>query len=653
MCGIAGLFRYAGDRSVPDEAVGLRMTESLRHRGPDDGGLLVGPSVLLGHRRLSIIDPRPDGHQPMSDADERVWIVFNGEIYNFRELRGELEAKGRRFRTRTDTEVILHAYLEWGDDAFGRLDGMFAFGLWDVREARLVLVRDPIGIKPLFYHDDGRAVRFGSEIKAILVDPAVSRSPDLVALDAFFTFGYMPAPLTGFEGVRQLMPGEMLVADRDGCRVEPCIGLGLSAVADPIAERDAVERLRKKIDDAVRRQTVSDVPLGAFLSGGLDSSAVVRAMRGDGERVHTFSIGFGEPSFDESPVAERVARLLGTEHHGRRVDADAADLLPQIVSHAEEPLADNSMIPFFLLSAFARERVTVALSGDGMDELLAGYDTYKATRLARRYRRLPKALRDRVIAPAVRGVLPPGTAKYGKAMLLRRFVAAAGEPFPRDHASWRRYLSPTQKAELYEERFLDAAAYSDPIGRYAAAIEEAPGGYGDLGRALYGDLRFHLTNDILVKADRMSMAHSLEVRVPLLDLELVRFCFSLPDDLKLRGRNGKYVLRRSLEEALPSDVTGRRKAGFVVPVEAWTRGPLVPMLREFLSAESLAEAGLIRPQAVETMIADHVRGRRDHAYELFALLVWSIWWRVWIDGSLSVRCVERPAAAVKVRRLAA
>ena len=651
MCGITGAFRYAGEEPGPDEAMGLRMVETLNHRGPDDGGLLVAPGVLLGHRRLAILDPSPLGHQPMSDARGEVWIVYNGEIYNFRGLRLELEERGHRFRSKTDTEVVLASYREWGQEAFARLNGMFALAIWDSRSDRLLLVRDPVGIKPLFYHDDGRVLRFGSEIKAILADAAVARRPDRVALDAFFTFGYTPAPLTGFEGVRQLLPGECLVSERGSWRIEEFCRLGLPGNPQAISEEDAVEQLGHEIDSAVRRQMISDVPLGALLSGGLDSSAVVRSMRRSSEAVQTFTIGFGEASFDESPVAEEVARLLGTRHHTRHVTPDAALLLPRLVSHAEEPFADNSMIPFFLLSRFVRENVSVALSGDGADELLAGYSTYAASGLAPWYRRIPRLIRRGVIAPAV-GRLPPSTQKYGWPMLLRRFVEGAEQPFPRDHCSWRQIVSPRLKPRLYTGEFRAATAESDPIGLYAAATAGAPASASRLDQQLYGDFRFHLPNDMLVKVDRMSMAHSLEVRVPLLDLDVVRYCFSLPPDLKRRGRRGKYVLRRSVAQTLPERIVNRRKAGFVVPIEAWMRGPLRPLLDEFLDEPFLRRSGLLNPQMVRALIESHAAGRRDQAYELFALLVWSIWWRIWIERSMPVSCVTPRAAPVAVHRLA-
>lgn len=650
MCGIAGMFFFGDEDASAYESTALRMIQALKHRGPDDGGLMIGSRILLGHRRLSILDPTPLGHQPMRDANGNLWIAFNGEIYNFRELRAQLEGLGHRFRSQTDTEVVLQAFRQWGRDAFRRFNGMFAIALWDRRDERLWLVRDPIGIKPMFFQIDRGVLRFGSEIKAILADPNSRRQPDLPALDAFFSFGYMPAPLTGFDGIRQLLPGQCLVAEPSSWRTEHCCEITYPEEAHDLDERNAVAGLRQHIDAAVVRQMVSDVPLGALLSGGLDSSAVVRSMQARHDlATKTFTIGFDEPSFDESGDAQRVADLLRTDHNVQHVTPAVATLLPTLISHAEEPLADNSMIPFFLLSQFARERVSVALSGDGADELLAGYSTYRATRVAPYYRAIPRLLRQGVIAPAVRG-LPPSTRKYGWSKLLGRFVDGADQPFPRDHSSWRQILSPRLKSKLYTASFQQRTTGSDPIAMYAAAIGESPASASRLNRQLYGDLRFHLPNDILLKTDRMSMAHSLEVRVPLLDLELVRYCLSLPAKFKLRGGTGKYLLRQCLAETFPDDVVRRAKLGFVAPIETWMRGPFQPLLHEYLGDQFLRQSHIFRSGAIDKLIAMHARGVRNYAYELFALLVWAIWWRIWIDQSLPVSCVSRPAAPVLVQR---
>lgn len=651
MCGIAGSYAYSTARvDPPDEAVGLRMLATLEHRGPDDGGLLLSDRLCLGHRRLSILDLSPLGHQPMSDESGRCWLAFNGEIYNFRELRAELEQRGRRFRSTSDTEVLLQAYLEWGLDCVHKLNGMFAFALWDGRRERLWLARDPVGIKPLFWHDDGRRLRFGSEIKAILADDAVPRQPDPEGVDAFFTFGYLPAPLTAFAGVRQLPPGGWLLAE-DG-RLTQQTYYRLPYPEDPpvLAECEAVEQLRDTIRAAVARQMVSDVPLGVLLSGGLDSAAVAwMAGQGSPQPVDAFHVGFGEGSFDESPFARQVAEACGVRLKARTLATDSTDLLLRAVWHAEEPLADNSMVPFYLLSQFTREHVTVALSGDGADELLAGYMTYRASRFAPQYRRLPRWLRRGIVSPLV-GALPAGTRKYGLAMLARRFVTGAEEGPFRDHCSWRQIVTAERKRRLYSPHM---ALDWDAIGRYAAAAEDAPPWLSPLERQLHVDFRFHLPSDMLTKVDRMSMAHSLEVRVPLLDLEVVRACLSIPAGLKLRGNRTKHVLKQVMADVLPPAVVDRRKQGFVMPVERWLRREWLPLLREHLAPPVLGRIPLLRPDRVTEMIDRHAAGKEDFGYDLFALLVFSLWWQLWIDRTLARPDTPPSAAPVTIHRIPA
>lgn len=649
MCGIAGMYRYGNSSDELDESVGLRMVEALVHRGPDDGGLLVAPNILLGHRRLSILDLSDDGHQPMSDEDERSWIVFNGEIYNYRELRKELQAEGHCFRSRTDTEVILRGYLEWGIDVLPRLNGMFAFALWDARDEQLWLVRDPIGIKPLYYHDDGTNLRFGSEIKAILADEAVGRRPDWRGLDNYLTFGYSAAPGTCFEGVRQLLPGEWLRVGPEGIVSRKWYSLPYSEGASNWTIAESAERLETAFDAAVERQMVSDVPLGALLSGGLDSTTVVRSIKRRRSSLDTFTIGFDDASFDESPLAARVAELFRTRHRSQELAADAAAVLPLIVAHTDEPFADNSAIPFYFLSEFVRQHVTVALSGDGADELLAGYDTYRASQMAEYYRLLPAMIRRTVITPLVQR-LPASEKKYGWPMLLRRFVAGAEHLPLRDHCNWRRIVPAEMHGALYSDRF-KILADGDPIGEYAGMAGDAPPWLTPLERQMHADLRFHLPNDMLVKVDRMSMAHALEVRVPFLDLEVVKTCLAIPPACKRQGKRGKLVLKKMLERDVPRDLIERRKAGFIVPLERWLRSDWAPLVREFLTERFAAESGLFAWPKIETMIRRHQTGASDHAYALYALLVLAIWWRMWMTDE-PLPTIRRPAArATRIHRL--
>jgi asparagine synthase (glutamine-hydrolysing) len=644
MCGIAGIFHYGGSPGAgPNESVGLDMTESLRHRGPDGGGLLVTPRLVLGHRRLAILDLSRLGRQPMSDERQRVWLAYNGEIYNFRELRRELEQLGHQFRSHTDTEVVLRGYLHWGRDVVQRLNGMFAFALYDTAAESLWLVRDGVGIKPLFYRDDGTRLWFGSEIKAILSDPEVERRPDWSAIDAFFTFAYVPAPATGFEGIRQLLPGQWLLIRGGRVDIQRWFRLPYPDGPRDWSAGESVDRLDAAVRQAVARQMISDVPLGALLSGGLDSAAVLRAMHlATSSPVSAFTIGFDEPTFDESRLAGQVADRYAAQHHVWKLPPATAEWLPALVAHAEEPLADNSLIPVYALAEFARRRVTVALSGDGADELLAGYSTYRASRWSPWYRRVPWPLRHWLIGPLVQR-LPPSQRKYGWPQLARRFVEGAEERPLRDHASWRQILSPAQKHCLYGPRW-QSAEDLDAIGPYAAAAADAPDWLTPLERQLHMDLTFHLPNDMLAKVDRMSMAHSLEVRVPLLDMEVLATCLAIPARWKLRGR-GKWVLRRLLSNDLPAGIVRRKKSGFLLPLESWLANAWQPLLREYLTPRFAAETAAFRWDELRTMLDAQRAGHRDFAYPLFTLLMFSLWWRMWMTRELAVPCSPGPPAA--------
>ncbi|NND99451.1 MAG: hypothetical protein HKN47_19220, partial [Pirellulaceae bacterium] len=413
---------------------------------------------------------------------------------------------------------------------------------------------------------------------------------------------------------------------------------------------ECARRLGEAIDASVRRQMISDVPIGALLSGGLDSSAVVRSMRrSDATSIETFTIGFDESSFDESPYAAQVAEIYGTKHHADRVSADVVGLLGTLVSHAEEPFADNSMIPFYLLSQQVRQHVIVALSGDGADELMGGYDTYRASQWAPYYRMLPGFLRRGAIAPIVNR-LPSSTKKYALPSLLRRFVAAADQPSPRDHCSWRRYVSAELRNELYTDRFKQDAT-SDPISQYAAALDDAPPWLSPLEQRLHVDMQFHLPNDMLVKVDRMSMAHGLEVRVPLLDDEVIRTCLAMPSNERRQGKQGKLPLRRLLRDDLPPELIDRKKAGFLSPIERWLQGPWQPLLRDLLNDDFVDQTGAFQMPALQKMIDDQMSGRADHAYPLFALLVFAIWWRIWITQEWPDQTHRPDAKPTRVTRL--
>lgn len=635
MCGIAGVMHFADPSRPVDSAVLERMTRSLAHRGPDGQGLWIAPTggVGLGHRRLRILDLSERGRQPMLRYGGELAITFNGEIYNFRELRTELEALGERFESESDTEVLLAGYRHWGEGLLERISGIYAFAIYDARESLLFLARDPLGVKPLFYSTWGHSFRFGSEIKAILSDPAVPRDLDPEAVDAFLTFSYTPAPLTGLRHVGQLLPGHCAVVDRRGCRARRNWDPPYAAQPHVRDFESARKEFTRLLDRVTRAQLISDVPVGAFLSGGLDSAAIVRAIRRasssmertGGARVTALTVGFDEAGFDERVAARRTATSLGVPLEEQIVSVDAAELLPRISHHVEEPTADSSMVPVFCLCRAAREHFTVALSGDGADEILAGYDTYRATALARRYRRLPRGARRWLLSGLAR-CLPVSDAKYGLRQVIHRFVTGAEMGPGRDHCAWRICLSNELKHRVYAGAFGAAAARHDPLGRYAAHLEDVPADRSLLSRLLHADTAFYLPNDMLVKVDRMSMAHGLEVRVPFLDIEMVRFAAALPDDFKLhRGRVRKHILRESLRGDIPDSVLDQPKSGFNAPLQAWMRGPLGDLLIDALRSRRDAAEAFVRVDAVEGLLREHRQRRADHAHALFAILMLALW----------------------------
>ncbi|MFP4322243.1 MAG: asparagine synthase (glutamine-hydrolyzing) [Anaerolineales bacterium] len=628
MCGITGIFHL--NKAPADPEALAAMTNSLRHRGPDGDGLQVHEAVGFGHRRLSIIDLSANGAQPMCTDDGALWLTFNGEIYNHADLRADLIHKGYRFRSQTDTEALLLGYQEYGLDVVYRLNGMFAFGIWDAHQERLWLVRDRLGIKPLFYAQFGQTLLFGSEIKAILAHPAAQREIDTNALDLYLSLNYTPAPHTMLKGIRQLEPGQWLTAHQNDTapRLYDYWDVDYSETTS-LGEAEALRRLDDILQGAVQRRLMSDVPLGAFLSGGLDSSAVVAHMTRATAQVKTFSIGFSESSFDESPHARLVAEHLGTQHHEQIITPDLADVLPSIVWHAEDPLADSSCVPVYYLSRMTREQVTVALAGDGADEILAGYPTYQATAWARRLSWLPHGPSQALLNGLLR-VWPLSDGKVSHREKFARFAAGIGLPWRYAHAVWRQIHTPAQKRAITAPGLLDAtgglfAAYDRQYARSTA--------HHMLDDLLYVDTRFYLPNDMIVKVDRMSMAHGLEARVPFLDHTLVEFAASLPPGFKLRNGTGKYLLRQSMLGHLPASTLKRPKAGFNIPVSAWLRGELAPLLGDTLTPTRLRQTGLWQVEAIQKMVNDHHTRRADYGHQLWGILVFMLWWQQFMEGS--------------------
>lgn len=605
------------------------MADTLCHRGPDADGFWAADGLGLAHRRLSVIDVSDAGRQPMGSEDGRIQVCYNGEIYNFDEIRQELMGRGHRFVSRTDTEVIAHAWEEWGAQAIERFNGMFAFAVWDRAERRLWLVRDRLGVKPLYYAASGTRLVFGSEIKALLAVPGVTRTLDPVALDAFLALNYVPGPRTIWREVEQLPPGHLLSASADGYTVEPYwdVRFGRNLLTD---RSRAIDDIRALCDDAVRLRLVSDVPLGAFLSGGLDSSAVVHFMRPRHTgALHTFSVRFDEQSFDEGPFAALVARQYDLTHH--EVVCRASDVpacLDRLVWHADAPVADISMVPMYRLAEATRQHVTVALSGDGGDEVFGGYAIYHADRLAQVWRALPRWFRERLVRPVVEA-LPASTGKMSLDFALRQFVAGAGEAPEKAHYSWRTICRAEERAALLRPDVREAAAREQAPEAPFLAAYLASGASELMDRLFYVDLKTFLADSILPKVDRTTMAFGLEARTPWLDYRLVELGARLPWRWKLRGRDTKVIFKAAMRGLVPEPIVRRTKAGFHAPLAAWFRGPLQPLLREVLSPSSLAVLPELQPASVQAMMEAHVAGRANHAFKLWGLVTLVRWAHAW------------------------
>ena len=627
MCGIVGMVNLDG-RAVEPELL-ARMNEAIFHRGPDEDGTYLKGHVGLAMRRLAIIDLK-GGQQPITDDARTAWIVYNGEVYNYREVKKELERKGHRFHTDCDTEVVLHAYLEYGADCPKHLRGMFAFAVWDERKQELFLARDRVGKKPLLYAKTANAFVFGSEFSALLLHPSVSREIDRAALDDYLSFMCVPAPQTAYRDVRKLEPGHSLTLTAAGevktrRYWEPDFSKKVK-----LSEEEAGERALELLRDAVRVRLMSEVPLGAFLSGGIDSSAVVALMAEESSGpVKTFSIGFDEQEFSELHHARRVAERVGAEHHEFVVRPDALEVLPKLVEHYGEPYADPSAIPTYYVSRETRRHVTVALNGDGGDECFAGYERYAAMRLSERYRKLPGVLREGVINQALK-LFPDSELRKTRAGKVRRFLQAASLPPVERYLQWVSTLPRDVKDELYSPEFKEEVGGRD-TGAWLRPWFARANGAGVVDAALLADTMTYLPNDLLVKVDIASMANSLEARSPFLDHHVIEFAASLPESLKLRGLTTKYILKKTLNKLLPSENISRGKMGFGVPIGHWFRGKLQPFLRENLLSDAAARRGLFRPEAVRQMVELHTRGERDYSHRLWTLLMLELWFQRFID----------------------
>lgn len=601
------------------------MCRLIAHRGPDGFGELCTGPMGFGHRRLAIIDLSPLGAQPMQSDDGAVTITFNGEIYNYLELRHDLTQRGHRFRSHSDTEVILAAYREWGPGAIERLAGMFALALWDAPRRRLLLARDRVGKKPLFYRTDAAGLSFASEPKAFLAEREFNATPDLQAISEYLSFQYVPAPRSAFVGVHKLPPAHMMIVE-DG-RMTTTRYWRLSYAGQPdLDEGDALEQLDAHLRQAVKRRLISDVPLGAFLSGGIDSSLVVSYMAELAPTVRTFSIGFAEQEYNELPAARLVAERYGTQHVEFVVAPEAVELLPQLVWHYGEPFADSSALPTYILSELTRRHVTVALNGDGGDESFAGYDRYRALQMAETIARVPTPLR---LAAALGADALATLVPHRQTRRIQRFLNGSVAAPHRQYARWMMHFDSPLKSELMTDSFLSATtdnAENMVDGLFASS--DAP---TLVERGIDSDVRSYLPDDLLVKVDVATMAHGLEGRSPFLDHELMEFAARLPLNLKLRGRVQKYLPRRLARKRLPAGLLSLPKKGFGVPIDHWFRKDLGSFARDLLLGARARSRGYMHRPVVERLFAEHQSGRRQWHYQLWNLVMLELWFQMFID----------------------
>ena len=650
MCGIFGQI----GSSPAEEKCG----SELRHRGPDDGGLKYfslangATWVSLQHRRLSIIDLSSAGHQPMCNEDESIWITFNGEIYNFRELRAELVSAGHIFRSHTDTEVIIHGYEEWGHDVVKRLRGMFAFAVWDHSRRRLFLATDHLGKKPFFYSYDGRKFVFASEIKAIL-KAGVPAELDPVALHDYLTYLYFPYPATAFKHVRKMPPGsamEMLVSpEGDLRRHEWKYWDAAETAGTPLhmSDDDMVDLARELMEESVKLRMVSDVPLGLFLSGGLDSSAITAfASRNSADQVKTFTIGFENSKFyDEQPAAKLVAEKFNTEHHILQADEACASYMTNVVRHFDEPFGNPTAILEYIITKQMRKHVTVAISGDGGDELFGGYVRYAGAALARRYRQLPQFITKGLVSRLSSFMHDATDGRHGFRRV-REFAQSAWQAEENMYIDWVGYFSQSEKQDLYTPDFAASVAGRDS-GDFLRQFFRRGAKLEPMSRLGYVDAASFLCCNCLEYADRMSMANSLEVRAPFTDYRLLEFAMQVPQRMKVRNMTTKWITREAMREILPREVLTKKKMGFNPPLPQWINGELKPVIKEFLSPAVLERRGIFRPDAVQKLLRDHEQNRRDNALKIWALLMIEVWQRMYFDKQSEETVLESALAGAK------
>jgi len=631
MCGITGWVDLDNNKPSQNnsEAILHSMCERIKHRGPDSEGLWLDDQVALGMRRLSVIDLHT-GDQPVYSQDRSIVVMMNGELYNYREVRADLEKLGHKFETQSDTEILPHLYQEYGDALVDHLNGMFAFALWDKKKKRLLIARDRFGEKPLYYGVFDGKLLFASEPKALLAHPSVKTEIDLAALRHYLSFDYVPAPMSIYKGISKLPAAHLLVVENGEINVRRYWNLSWKK-SDSVHGRNGAgfsskaAELKELLSDAVRMRLVSDVPLGILLSGGIDSSTVAAfATQHATERVKTFSIGFEEDSFDESKFARQVAKHLGTEHYEEILSAEkAGDLISEIGKWLDEPLSDGSLIPTLMLSQFVRKHVTVALGGDGGDELFAGYPMYYGHKVAAVYSSIPRFLRSGVIEPIVNS-LPVSTKNMSFDYKAKRFVAASNYDTVTRHHSWFGSFSVDEQKHLLTKDVLESS--SSDIYAGARDLLKITDAVDEIEQMQFLDMNLYMAEDILTKVDRASMAVSLETRAPFLDPRVGQFAASLPVDYKLKGNVGKYILKEAMKDLLPRSILHRPKKGFGIPIAEWLKGRLNPLVHDLLAPDQLKEQGLFEPHYVQKLIEEHEKGFASNHKQIWTLLVFQLWY---------------------------
>jgi len=629
MCGICG--KIGLNRADINENLIRRMCSVLRHRGPDDEGVYLSESrikVGLGHMRLSIIDPSPAGHQPMSNEDGSIWIVMNGEVYNFLELREDLEKKGHCFKSHTDTEVILHLYEDKGIDCLKELRGPFVFAIWDDKRKRLFVARDRVGKKPLFYLYKNQTLIFASEAKAILQDPEVSIEVNRPAITDYLSYGYTPTPESMFKGIMKLPPAHFMLYENGNIKMERYWQLDFSKKAK-LSEPEYCNRIMDLLEDSTRIRLISDVPLGAFLSGGVDSSAVVYMMSRLRSKVKTFSIGFEEQSHSELKYARIIARRFATDHHEYIVKPQAIELLPKLVWHYNEPYADSSALPSYYVAQMTRQEVKVALNGDGGDEDFGGYERFMAARYAEFFRKIPAGLRNGTIALA--NMIPDSLEFKNSATRFKRFISIASRPYRERHYNWVTIFRDWEKDNLFTKEFKKEIDRRDTFSYLNRAFEEC-GTKDIIDLVMSTDIRTNLLDDLLVKMDIATMANSLEGRSPFLDYKMMEFAASVPSSMKIKGTRLKYILKKALSKVLPREILSRGKMGFGIPIDKWFRDELRDYSYEILMSQKCINRDYFKRESIKKLLDDHSSAKANNGARIWSLLNLELWHRIFIDG---------------------